>query len=224
MHLNICKEVSVIKSIKALIDIVLIVNSLATSGVTAWLSPLKQIQSLSLQQQQRQRRRRQQPPPSSSVSSPAFSVSSQPSFSSSPPFSSSCQCPPAFSSLSRPVAAAAASIGMAHYCSSSLTNWNEFTSDIVKRQVYYILSWWLVPGQLLIRIEAIAACCGPGHFLLQPAPELSNATKHRDGVIQRRSGASWAEACVPNLDVLVSALDGQGAATVSLQDITLCPV
>ena len=128
MHLNICKEVSVIKSIKALIDIVLIVNSLATSGVTAWLSPLKQIQSLSLQQQQQQRRR-QQPPPSSSVSSPAFSVSSQPSFSSSPPFSSSCQCPPAFSSLSRPVAAAA-SMGMAHYCSSSLRNLNEFTSVI----------------------------------------------------------------------------------------------
>ena len=73
-----------------------------------------------------------------------------------------------------------------------------------------------VPGQLLIRIEAIAACCCPGHFLLQPAPELSDATKHRDGVIQRHSGAPVSEAGVAHLDVLVSALDGQGAATVSL--------
>ena len=48
MHLNIYIEVSVIKRIKALIDIVLIVNSMATVGVTAWLSPLKQFQSLSL--------------------------------------------------------------------------------------------------------------------------------------------------------------------------------
>ena len=81
-----------------------------------------------------------------------------------------------------------------------------------------------VPGQLLIRIEAIAACCCPGHFLLQPAPELGDATKHRDGVIQRQSGARVSEAGVAHLNVLVSALDGKGAATVSLQDNTFYPV
>merc|ERR1719360_448357 len=95
-------------------DIVLIVI-IAMGGVTAWLSPLQQTQSLPPQQQQRQQPR--QPPPSSSASSPASSFSFQPSFSSSPPSSSFYRRPLASSAQSQPVAAA--SIWMAQYYSSS---------------------------------------------------------------------------------------------------------
>merc|ERR1719468_1324805 len=95
-------------------DIVLIVI-IAMGGVTAWLSPLQQTQSLPPQQQQRQRPR--QPPPSSSASSPASSFSFQPSFSSSPPFSSSYRRPLASSAQYQPVVAA--SIWISHSSSWS---------------------------------------------------------------------------------------------------------
>ena len=76
----------------------------------------------------------------------------------------------------------------------------------------------VLASQLLIRIEAISACCCPRHLLFQPAPELGNTTKICDLIIQRQDGARYAKADGAHLDVLGATLDGQGAVKVTLED------
>ena len=73
----------------------------------------------------------------------------------------------------------------------------------------------VVPGQHCIRIKSVAASRGSGHFPIQPASKRGDAAIRHEPVT--RCGGAIAKACVANLDVLIAALDGQGAPTVSLR-------